>query len=80
MKNLRIISDLPLVPSPLSSPIDLASSFCLGEAGFPGGSDVKATTCNAEDGGWEDSLEKEMATHSSILVWEIRQVEEPGGL
>ena len=28
----------------------------------------------------EDPLEKEMATHSSILVWEIPQMEEPGGL
>ena len=27
-----------------------------------------------------DSLEKEMATHSSILVWEIPWTEEPGGL
>ena len=30
--------------------------------------------------GWEDPLEKEMATHSSILVWEIPWTEEPGGL
>ena len=30
--------------------------------------------------GWEDPLEKEMATHSSILAWEIPQTEEPGGL
>ena len=30
--------------------------------------------------GWEDSLEKEMATHSSILVWRIPWTEEPGGL
>ena len=28
----------------------------------------------------EDSLEKEMATHSSILAWEISQTEEPGRL
>ena len=28
----------------------------------------------------EDLLEKEMATHSSILVWEIPWAEEPGGL
>ena len=26
--------------------------------------------------GWEDTLEKEMATHSSILVWEIPGIEE----
>ena len=30
--------------------------------------------------GWEDSLEKEMATQFSILVWEISWTEEPGGL
>ena len=30
--------------------------------------------------GWEDSLEKRMATHSSILAWRIPQTEEPGGL
>ena len=30
--------------------------------------------------GWEDLLEKEMATHSSILAWEIPWTEEPGGL
>ena len=30
--------------------------------------------------GWEDPLEKEMATHSSILAWEIPWTQEPGGL
>ena len=30
--------------------------------------------------GWEDSLEKEMATHSSTRAWEIPWTEEPGGL
>ena len=30
--------------------------------------------------GWEDPLEEEMATHSSILTWEIPWTEEPGGL
>ena len=29
---------------------------------------------------WEESLEKEMATHFSILAWEIPWTEEPGGL
>ena len=29
---------------------------------------------------WEDPLEKEMATHSSILAWKISWTEEPGGL
>ena len=30
--------------------------------------------------GWEDPLEKEMATHFSILAWRIPWTEEPGGL
>ena len=30
--------------------------------------------------GWEDPLEKEMATHSGILAWRIPGTEEPGGL
>ena len=30
--------------------------------------------------GWEDSLEKDMATHSSTLAWRIPRTEKPGGL
>ena len=30
--------------------------------------------------GWEDPLEKEMATYSGILAWSIPWMEEPGGL
>ena len=30
--------------------------------------------------GWEDPLEKGMATHSTIFAWEIPRTEEPGGL
>ena len=30
--------------------------------------------------GWEDPLEKEMATYSSILAWRISWTEDPGGL
>ena len=30
--------------------------------------------------GWEDPLEREMVTHSSILAWKISWTEEPGGL
>ena len=30
--------------------------------------------------GWEDPLEKGMATHSTILAWRIPWTEEPGGL
>ena len=43
--------------------------------GYPGGSEDKASACNVGDQvqslGWEDPLEKEMATHSSILAWRI---------
>ena len=52
--------------------------------GFPGGPAVKDPPANAGDmgsiPGLEDPLEKEMATHSSILAWEIRWTEEPGRL
>ena len=52
--------------------------------GFLGGSEVKILPIMQETQvwylGWEDPLEKEMATHSSILAWEIPWTEEPGGL
>ena len=52
--------------------------------GFPGGSVVQNLPAMQEMHiqylGWEDPLEKEMATHSSILAWEIPWTEEPGGL
>ena len=51
---------------------------------FPGSSDGKESICNAGDWtqslGWEDPLEKGMATHSSILAWRIPWREEPGWL
>ena len=44
----------------------------------------KEFVCNARDPGfdpgWEDPLEKGMATPSSILAWEIPRTEKPGGL
>ena len=53
-------------------------------AGFSGGSVVKNLPTNAGDlgstPGSEDPLEKEMATHSGILMREIPWTEEPGGL
>ena len=47
---------------------------------FPDGSVVKNLLANTwfQSLGWEDSLEKEMATSSSILAWEIPWTEEPG--
>ena len=52
--------------------------------GFPGGSVVKNLPAVLEmrfpSLGQEDALEKEMATRSRILVWEIPWTEKPGGL
>ena len=55
--------------------------------GFPRGSVVKNPPTMQEPQetrvrslGWEDALEEEMATHSSILAWRIAWTEEPGGL
>ena len=52
--------------------------------GFPGGSVVKNSPVSAGDAGLipgqEDTLEKEIATHSSILAREIPWTEKPGRL
>ena len=55
--------------------------------GFPGSSEVKNLHAMQETQemhfwslGQEDPLEKEKATHSSILAWEITWTEEPDGL
>ena len=50
----------------------------------PGGSSVKNLPAVQEIWvqllGWEHSLKEEMATHSSLLAWEISQIKEPSGL
>ena len=60
------------------------SCFVVVFQSFPGGSAVKNLPVNTADAssilGPEDSLEKEMATHSGILAWRIPWTEEPGGL
>ena len=55
--------------------------------GLPGGSVIQNLPANAQDAGdmastpgSGRSTEAEMATHSSILAWEIPWTEEPGGL
>ena len=54
--------------------------------GFPGGSTVKTLLASVEDMGsvrgigQEELLEEKMATHSSIVAWEIPWAEEPGRL
>ena len=56
----------------------------MSKKGFPGGSVVKNPPAKQETRvqslDWEDALEEEMATHSTILAWEIPWTEEPGGL
>ena len=60
--------------------------MCMG--GLPGGAGGKEPTCQCrrlkelwvQCLGWEDPLEKEMATHSSILAWKVPWTEEPGRL
>ena len=55
--------------------------------GFSSRSVVKNLPANAGDArdigsipGWEDPWEAQMATHSSMLAWEIPWTKEPGGL
>ena len=51
---------------------------------FCGGSDGKESACNVETQvrplGWQDPLEKAMASYSSILSWRIPWTEKPGEL
>ena len=60
----------------------IIAPFC--HQGFSDGSDGKESACKEETGvrslGREDPLEKKMATHSSVLVWKIPWMEEPGRL
>ena len=67
------------------TPADVVNNLpSLTYLGFPGGSAVKNTPAMQETWvsslGWEDPLEKEMESHSSILAWRIPWAEEPGGL
>ena len=54
------------------------------QLGLPGGSVVKNRPAKQEMWvqplGWDDLLEKEIASHFSILAWRIPWKEEPGGL
>ena len=78
-----------------SLPVSLLSSWvfhpdqqfttkCFLQMDFPGGSVVKTLPANSRDAdsipGLTRTLEEEMATHASILVWRIPRTEEPGRL
>ena len=57
--------------------------FNLKTMGFPGGSDYNLSAMQetrVRSLGWEDPLEKGMATRSSVLAWRTLRTEEPGGL
>ena len=70
------------------SSVEIQDFFILGNItfccslSFPGGSDGKRLSTMRETGvqslGWEDLLEKEMATNCSTLAWKIPWMEEPG--
>ena len=86
---LCFFSLLPLVLLPQSGPEAPKTQGGCGKVNngslempwdLPGGSDGKASAYSADDPGGEDPLEKEMATHSSILAWRILWTEEPGRL
>ena len=81
MKNSNI-PDSQLLPKLLPSHIDL--STCVLKRASLVAQSVKNLPAMQETQvqslGWEDPLEKEMATHSSILAWKIPWTEEPDGL
>ena len=61
----------------------ILTKLIVGSWGFPSGLSSKKSACNAREAGdpglilgREDPLEKEMATHSSILVWKNSWTEE----
>ena len=62
----------------------LGSQLKSNTEGFPSGSAVKnlpvMQEIRVQSLGQEDPLEKQMATHSSFLAWEIPRTEDPGGL
>ena len=70
--------------------LDLSSYRAIEKQGLLRWLSGKESTCNAGDmglipgsgrsWGWEDPLEKDMATHSRILTWQMPWTEEPGGL
>ena len=79
------LSTLRTVGVLIRNPLELDSRF---ELNFPGGHSLNQLPCwptsQAETWvpslGWQDPLEKERATHSSILAWRIPWTEELGGL
>jgi len=76
-------ADPQILASPLRTESEHSTAFKEAK-GFPSGSGVKNSPAKRETQvrslGWEDPLEKGMATHCSILAWEIPRTEKSGGL
>ena len=68
-----MISVLSIVPDPCDFPG--SSLVAQMEKNLPARQETQVQSL-----GWEDALEKGMATHSSILAWRIPWTEEPGKL
>ena len=81
-ENQKIIS-LNLILDPAKVIINYKETI-VAYSGFPGSSVVENMPAMQETWVlslvWEDSLEEKMATHSSILAYEVPWTEEPGGL
>ena len=74
-----------MVKSPVESLVLSSESWCM--EGFVCSLVAQTVKCLptmwetwVQSLGWEDSLEKKMATHSNILTWRIAWTEEPRGL
>ena len=91
MQNRQLIGKVPDAGENLCNEFFIFTTHLLWildiQLGFSGGTNGKESTCNAGDKemhvlslGWEDPLEKEMATCSSILAWKIPWTEEPDRL
>ena len=68
----------------LSEAVRSCTALSTSQMDFLGSSVVKNLPANAGEAGqslgWKGPLEKEMATHSNILAWDIPWTEKPGGL
>ena len=58
----------------------ISQAFCERPCGSVGKNLPVNADTRVRSVGWEDPLEEEMVTHSSVLAWEIPWTEEPGGL
>ena len=60
--------------------LSVPTKACSNQLTITGGSVVKNPSASIGDLGWKDSMEKEMAIHSTVLAWQIPWAEKPGSL